>query len=248
MSLRKLKFSSLFLISYIVSISLNAQIDLSAHFDIGENNASEGIYMTNSDFAGFNHKKMSVLGGIRFNAKTASPKLLSGTSLKIGREITAGNVPFTVEAFSIYIPFSDWVSEFDWGLLAGKESKHFKFKLGTSFRTYSLTKMAKNSTGPQSKNKLRENFNTVYLIQYGYKPLDHYWNIGISITNIDYFLINQESNPLFNLNGKFEFTPSFSFFAEAWYKASGISNISVNYFGFFIRTGVLWKINLNKQD
>jgi hypothetical protein len=72
--------------------------------------------------------------------------------------------------------------------------------------------------------------------------MDNIWNIGFSFTNIDYFIINQETNPVINLQGKYDVSKSLTLFLESWYKSSGAFNLSVNSFGFFFRTGVLWKI------
>jgi hypothetical protein len=246
MSFQKLRCLFLAFIGLIISISLNAQIDLISQFDIGENNVSEGVYFRNSDFAGYRFGKMSVSGGIQFDIKSATENVLTGTALKVGRAFQIKDFPFQIEAHTIYNPFSDWVHEFNWGVLAKIQQTHFTYKLGTSFRTYSLTEMAEDNTDPDSNNKLHENWNLMYLVQYNLKPVDYRWNVGISITNIDCFLINQEVNPMFNLNGNYKFSESLSLFSEVWYKAAGFSNISVNYFGFFVRTGVIWKIDLNK--
>jgi hypothetical protein len=246
MGIQKLRYIFSVIICLIFLKNLNAQIDFITQFDIGENNVSEGVYVRNSDFAAYSFGKMNVTAGIQLDIKSAAEKVITGTALRVGRDFQIKEFPFQIEAHTIYNPFSDWVHEFNWGVLAKIQLRHFTFKLGTSFRTYSLTEMAKGYTGPDSNNKLHENWNMMYLVQYNLKPVDHKWNVGIAITDIDYFLINQEVNPLFNLSGNYKLSESFTLFAETWYKAAGFSNISVNYFGFFVRTGVIWKIDLNK--
>jgi len=234
------------LFGFFFFTNLEAQISLSTHFDIGENSVSDGMYIQNSNIAAYEFGKMYVAGGVRLDIKSAAEKIFTGTAIRFGRQFSIKEFPFEIEAHTIYNPFSDWVREFNWGVLAKIQLTHFRFKLGTSFRTYSLTQTAKEYTSPQSNDKIHENWNLMYLAQYHLKPVDFNWNVGVSITNIDYFLINQETNPMINLNGRYELSESLSLFAEAWYKASGFSNISVNYFGFFIRTGIIWNIDLNK--
>jgi len=82
----------------------------------------------------------------------------------------------------------------------------------------------------------------LYLLGYYLKPQEHNWNVGINVTNIDYYLLNQSTNPLFYLQGEYRPTERMSLFAEAWYKSAGAFNISVNYFGYLFRSGLLWKL------
>lgn len=246
MGLHNLKYLFSTFIGLIVSITLIAQIDLSTHFDVGENNVSDGVYVKNSSFAAYHYQKFRFLGGVRLDIESMADKVFTGTTLQIDREFSIKEFPFEIEGLIIYNPFSDWVYEFNWGLLAKVQRKHFDFKLGTSFRTYSLTSKAQSNSDLDSNNKIHENWNLMYLAQYNLKPDDFKWNVGISITNIDYFLINQEVNPMFNLNGYYKINKPLTLYAETWYKAAGLSNISVNYFGFFIRTGLIWKVDLNK--
>ena len=48
----------------------------------------------------------------------------------------------------------------------------------------------------------------MYRLSYYLKPADDKWNVCLSVTNIDYFVINQETNPVLNLSGlyKIKFT------------------------------------------
>ena len=100
---------------------------------------------------------------------------------------------------------------YDWGILAYLELKHFTFKLGTEFRTYHITQKASEEYDIESNKNLHENWNIMYLAGYNLKPIDNKWNIGIAITNIDYFLINQDINPMLYLQGKYRVTPPINF-------------------------------------
>lgn len=246
MSKHKLKYLFSIILGLVFSVSLTAQINLATHFDIGENNVSNGVYFKNSSFVSYQYQKLHFTGGVQLDIKSAADNVFTGMTLIAGRDFSIKEFPFEMEGFILYNPFSSWVHEFNWGFLAKVQRKHFAFKLGTNFRTYSLSSTAQSNSNSESNEKIHENWNLMYFIRYNLKPVDYKWNVGISITNIDYFLINQETNPMFNLNGKYDFSEDLSLYSELWYKASGISNISVNYFGFFIRTGLVWKIDLNK--
>lgn len=73
-------------------------------------------------------------------------------------------------------------------------------------------------------------------------PHNHNWNLGLTITNIDYYTINQSTNPIFNLQMKYDLKPNLSVRIDSWYKQAGIFNIYANYFGYFFRGGVKWEI------
>jgi len=74
------------------------------------------------------------------------------------------------------------------------------------------------------------------------KDRDANWNVGIGITNRDYFVINQASNPMFYLDGKYIIQSRLTLFAEMWLLNAGVMNISANNYGSFLRTGILWNI------
>jgi hypothetical protein len=83
----------------------------------------------------------------------------------------------------------------------------------------------------------------MYSFSYTLNPFEYVWNIAMTVTDIDHFLINQETNPVFNLKGSYRLTTPVCLFAEAWYKSSGITNLELNHFGFTIRTGLTWNFN-----
>jgi hypothetical protein len=83
----------------------------------------------------------------------------------------------------------------------------------------------------------------MYSFSYSIKPTTHKWNAGITVTNFDHFMINQETNPYVNLKGFFKICSPVRIFAEAWYKTAGALNMSSNYFGFLLRGGIVWNLN-----
>jgi hypothetical protein len=46
------------------------------------------------------------------------------------------------------------------------------------------------------------------------------------------------------LNGIYNLNNHIQLLGEIWLKSSGAFNLSVNYFGFFARAGILWKIDI----
>lgn len=241
-----MKYFILKSLGLIISISLQAQIQLSAYLDAGENNVSDGLFIKTSFWGDYQLDKYNVTGGGQLNLKSAGPNFFSGFTLLVSREFLIKE--FTLELQGLFLAnfFSDLAHEYDWGILAKTELKHFTFKLGTEFRTYHITKKAGNEYDIGSDKNLHENWNLMYLVRYNVKPPDHKWNTGLGLTNFDHFIINQANNPMLFVHGNYRITPSLMLYIEPWYQNAGSFNLSANYFGFFIRTGLIWRMDLQK--
>lgn len=239
-----MKYLVLILFGLYLSISIKAQLQLTSYLDAGETNVSDGLFIKAAGLGAYQFKKNKVESGFQFDLKSPGKNIYTATSLKYTRECSIKEFPFEIQGLFLYNSFSELIHEYDWGILARIQQKHITFILGTNFRTYKVTRKAIDNYQIDSNKKIHENWNVMYLLGYNLKPHDHFWNIGVTVTNIDHFIINQETNPVFNLNAKYDVSQALTLFAESWYKSSGAFNLSVNYFGFFFRTGVQWKIDL----
>lgn len=232
------------LLGIIISQNLIAQLKFMAYADIGETNISNGLYLKNGILGTYNFGKTTIEGGGQFDILTnVSSNVFSATSAKLSREFSIKDFPFSIQSLFIYDRFSDVIHETNLGILVNLERVHFTYKLGTDFRTFRITKKAKKKYSIDSNDTLNENWNLLYYLGYNLKPVENKWNVGATITNIDYFLINQETNPLIFISGRYRLSSPLELFVETWYKSAGTLNISANYFGFFIRTGVIWELN-----
>ena len=234
------------LLMLLLSAKMQAQLKLSAYFDAGDNNVSEGLYIKSSALGSYQINKFRVEGGAQFDLKDAGSNFLTGGSIIVAREFSINKFLFETQGLFMYDPFSPLVHESNWGVLANIPRKHFNYKLGTEFKTYHITNKAENDYDITSNKKLNEKWNLIYLIKYSLKPSEHKWNAGASITNIDHFLINQETNPMVNIEGRYDISSPLTLYVESWYKSAGSLNISANYFSFFFRTGIIWKPDLKK--
>lgn len=240
------KYPLIAILALMVSAGLEAQIRLGAYIDAGDNNVSDGFYCKTALSGSYQLGRNRVEGGCQFDLKSNSTNFLTGTILNFTREFSVKDFDFEIQGLFMDNFFSELVHELDWGALAIIERKHFTCKLGTEFRTYHITRQASEDYDIESNKNLHENWNIMYLLGYNLKPIDNKWNVGISITNIDHYLINQEINPMFYLRGKYDISSPLTLFAESWYKSAGMLNISATYFGFFIRTGLIWELDLEK--
>ena len=220
-----------------------AQLRFSAFSDVGKTNVSEGTYLTSSAIGAYKTGKTEFMAGSQLNVKYNDKKALGGFFLSAAHDLQIKNFPFEVKGFFVYNPFSDVARESNYGLLTKVTRGHLTCQLGTNFRHFYISNQAVETYGIESNKSMVEKWNLMYSIRYGLKPEDHVWNIGISITNIDYFLINQETNPMISLNGKYRLKDNLELLTEIWYKGAGSLNISANHFGYFVRTGLVWKLS-----
>jgi hypothetical protein len=62
------------------------------------------------------------------------------------------------------------------------------------------------------------------------------------VTNFDYFLVQQETNPMVRLTGHFRISDAAKIQSSLWYQGAGMLNIHANHYGFYFRTGVVWQV------
>ncbi len=240
------KYVFLIFIVFIIPDGLKAQLHLSTHFDVGKNSVSNGPFVRNAGFIAYEVRKTTVTGGYQLNLKYSGTNFFSGSLIHVARQFTIKKFAFDIRGFFLYNPFSDAIHEINWGFLFKTGLKHFIFKLGTNFRTYQITQKAVDHYDITNDQKIHENWNLIYLLQYNLKPPENKWNAGIAVTNIDYFVINQETNPVIYIHGNYQIKPRLKLYLEPWFISAGAMNLAVNYFGFFIRTGLTWDLDLNK--
>lgn len=226
------------------NINLAAQPGLSIYTDVGSSNVSKGIFIKSATFGHYKFGKNNLETGFQTDLKNNNKSGFSGYAINFSRELVIKGIPFELKAFFVRTIPSEILCETNWGPLLRLRHNRFEMELGTNFRTYSINSRAiseyqidKNAT------KVHEVYNIIYSFSYYLMKTDDRWNVGLSVTNIDHFVINQETNPVLNLNGIFKLSPPVSFFAEAWYKCAGVTNLELNHFGFFFRTGIIWNIN-----
>lgn len=224
----------------LLSANISAQVGVSAHVDAGESNVSDGFYLKSSILGSYDSKVFRVEGGGQFDMVSPDDNFLSAVTLILAKELFIKSFPFELQGLLIHDLFSRQVHETNWIVLAKVQRVHFTFQLGTEFRTFHITRKAARDYDIRSHRNLHENWNIVYLLGYDLKPAGHKWNAGASITNLDHFLVNQESNPLLNLHGRYQVLSPLTLFAETWYKSAGSLNISANYFSIMFRTGIIW--------
>lgn len=224
----------------LVSQALDAQLYLTAFNDLGKNNVSEGLFVKTGTTAHYNLGKNSFGYGNLFNLKSQNPNFFSGAKGNYTRTFQVKGLTYKATAFFLYNLASRLIHETNWGVSLNNDAKHFRFMLGANFRTSYLTNRAIEEHEIDANTRLREKWNLMYLIGYNLKPSENRWNTGVSLTNTDYFFINQDTNPMLKLDARYSIQIPLTLYMETWYIPAGIFNISADSFGFFIRTGLKW--------
>lgn len=221
-----------------------AQPELTIYTDAGKNNTSKGLFIKSATMGCYKFGKNRVGTGFQLDLKNSNNYGFSGYTINISRNLLTKRIPLELQGFFVLTRPYDLLQETNWGTLLKMKHKRFGMELGTNFRTYTLTKQAiKDYDSDKHSTKIHEVFNLMYSFNFFLKPTDEQWNVGLSVTNIDHYIINQETNPVFNLQGFYKLKSPVKLFAQAWYKTAGITNLNLNYFGFFLRTGIIWNIN-----
>lgn len=221
-----------------------AQPQVSAYTDIGLNNVSDGLFLKSALFGACRFGKNRVETGFQIDIINKNHFMFSGYTINASRDLDIKGLPFELQAFCTWTSYSEILRENSWGALFKMRHKRFEMSIGTNFRTYAFRKQAIiDYKIEKSAIRIHENFNVMYSFGYYIKKTDDQWNIGLSLTNKDIFIINQETNPILCLHGLYKPGSHMCLNAEFRYKTAGTTNLAMNHFGFFFRTGILWNFN-----
>lgn len=239
-SVRNFRISITFL-SLIFFTDLAAQPGIIFYTDAGKNNVSDGLFITSAAFGSYELGKNRVETGIQLDLKSTGHPLFSGYTVNASREQVIKDILFSLQVFYTWTSNSEILRETNWGGLLEMKRKRFEMGVGTNFRTYAFKASAIDEYGIEGDaGKFHQNFNMMYSLGYYIKPTDDGWNAGIAITNFDSFIIEQGVNPALRLRGLYKPGSQVTLYAEAWYFTAGFLNMSMNYFGFLLKTGISW--------
>ena len=219
-----------------------AQWQSSFHSDIGIHNASDGGFVRMGNVTSFRFNDYILKAGLQTELISHKPTFLSGVMVRAGEELQIGEQKVQLTGLYTVNRFSDLMHELNRGLFATTSYKNFHFELGTHFRAYVYNKNAREEYNIQGNTRLTESWNLIYKIGYALKPPEHQWNLSLTVTNLDLFLIHQETNPMLQLSGTYAVSPNISLHADAFYQQAGLFNINIHYFGFYFRPGIKWHI------
>ncbi len=244
---KSLKISILLFIICFPSVeqsSVFSQISVNSYIEAGSNVVSQGVYGNFSAELIGRTGTLSASTGALLSFSNATDQIFSAYSLQVANDFKFGNLPVTLNALFLWKPISNEMRETNFGIMAEYRAKHFGYKLGLNTRTYSFTQAAisRYNFADSVHTSLLEPINVMYRLSY-FTPISTKLNFEGSITNYDRYFIQQETNPMILLNLTYNFKPNMQFYSELGYMQAGLLNIHVNYFGTYLRGGVVWKID-----
>ncbi len=220
------------------SYPANSQVEMDYLLDLGQTNVSQGLYISTALVGAYSFDKYTLKAGAQFQLIHPSSRVFSAAEFVAGRCFCVGKQTLEAEAFYLYRNFSSLMFISNWGLAVVMRKRHWRFDLGQDFKSYRVREKAWSNEA--EGRVLRENFNLVYRISYFLNSSEKPWNISLSLTNRDYFLINQETNPMLSLRAESFVSSTMKLYLENWYKTAGSLNMSAHRFGYFVRTGLIW--------
>jgi len=222
---------------------LSAQPQISIYSDIGKNNTAKSSFLRSAALGQYQFGKNLLETGFQMEIKSTSENVFSGYRFVFSREVDIHRNPVKIQGFLIQTSYTNLLREFNWGAGLNMTKNRFDLTVGTNFRIYAFKKEAILTYHiERDAQRLIEPFNLMYSLTYHIKIPVENLDLGLTVTNTDYFKITQETNPLFRLNALYQLNKSVSLTSQLWYEPAGIFNIYANYFGTFFRAGIIWNL------
>jgi hypothetical protein len=170
--------------------------------------------------------------------------LFSAYTIKASNEFKIRKFPITFGAIYLWKPISSILNESNAGLFAALGVKRFRFLLGANTRRYYFTENARRDLNFSSTTatSLWEPLNFIYGVGYEFLCFQK-WRAEIAVTNLDNYIIEQETNPRIATRVSYGLNNKTTIYADLGYIQAGLLNMRVNYFGAYLRGGLLWKLN-----
>jgi len=228
-----------FFICLALALPLKGQFRQCLYFEAGSTVLSPGPFFSLNNLTGYQLGKNTFTGGIRFTAEDSYREFLSGWSLSAARDFQIKSFAFSAELFFLQNPYTSLTQENNIGIWALWKQKHFEIALGNSTRIWSQSRQENDPTG--TDRYIIEYRNLLYRFSFKLNGPDKAWNIILSLTDSDDFLIQQETNPMFNGRFTASVGKRGTFLFDLWYLGAGMLNLQADYFGFYTKTGMKWK-------
>ncbi|PLX06296.1 MAG: hypothetical protein C0596_17645 [Marinilabiliales bacterium] len=243
---KRLAFSiSIMIISGILS-SVYAQIDLLVFSTVGTNPVDNPVYVNVGNFSQIYYKKVYLNYGFDFNLTQREIRPFNAFQTECAYQFNIKDNALLIGGRYLYKPSTELVKERNLHFYASYNMPHWKIHLGTNFKSFKLNNSYAENLEDQSTAILKERPGITYRLQFylfnRYENERNY-NINFMITNIDWFIIEQETNPFVGAGFYYDFkNTNITIYNHLFYQTAGFNNIRVNYFGLYNRIGLKWNI------
>lgn len=211
--------------------------------EAGQNKAVHNGYFCLAAIPSFDFKKNSIDAGVLWTFGGCREMNFTGLSLKATHRFSFLRQSFAISGSYLMEPFSNELRQINYSIVLNYKLPHFQFDFGNNYRIFRLSRAFRRSNYNVSDNyKIVEPGNLIYTFQYIVNRKEQPWNITVSLTNYDFFIIEQEKNPMALLGGTFLIKKNILLFIDSGLKYAGFSNYEIEFFGYFFRLGMEWNI------
>ncbi len=218
--------------------------------EMGRSTVLPGIYFKPSLNAAYTWNNYSVMTGLQllFPGEGISSQIerkrISGWQASFSRGFSVSEFPFVVQVAGVINPYSDLVRESNYLLLVSHIRNHLTLRIGNSTRIYRALDEGNASTVPavEGKKRIIEYRNLVYQFTASLRTMEKSWNVGVGLTNIDNFRVQQETNPMFYITGMAAVSDQLVLNLESWLLRAGMSNLAADSYGWYLKLGILWML------
>lgn len=228
----------------LLSGTLDAQITHHIYADAGSSTVSSGLYIGPAFLVSHQYGDFYGGTGFRWVIPAEGRNSFSGWHIAGGKDFTVKDIDLSATIFYLRNPYSDLLAENNAGILLRHERTHLAIHAGYHMRSFRLS--AKNTMAVDlpgfDDRTIREYRNFLYRGTLRMKDPSAPWNLSASVTNYDWFLLQQETNPMFVLEGTCRITDALELNASFWYRGAGMLNLHFNHFGYHFRTGIVWRL------
>lgn len=240
MKIFKLNILILFL---SVSVTLSAQFKAGAFIGLGVNPVENPIFISSGIYAAAKYKFISADYAFDFNINNRDIRAFNAIKTSLNYETDINNSHLKAGILYLYKPSTELISEQNLAILINCKINKWEFNLGNNFRANKFKKSVEDIVNTENKTIIWEKPNIMYMARYYFLNPAKEWNFYLSATNFDWFIIEQETSPFINAGAYYKNKENgLKLFTDFNYQAAGFNNIRVNYFGFFIRIGIIWEI------
>jgi len=237
------RLTTLLAVLGIYRLCCYTQPSIISFIEAGQNKVVNRGYFCLAVIPSFDFKKNNIDAGVLWTFGGQREVNFAGLSLKATRRFSFLRQSFAISGSYLMEPFSNELRQINYSLILNYRVSNFQFDLGNNYRIYRLSKAFIRSNNNFSDNyKIVEPGNLIYTFQYSVKRKEESWNISVSLTNYDFFIIEQEKNPMVLLGGTYLIKQNISLFADLGLKYAGFSNYEIEFFGYFFRLGMEWNI------
>lgn len=231
---------------FLTSMGLDArcQLSLAGYLEGGNNAVYNSSYFNCSVLPSYGIRNLKLESGFSWTFADHQEKYFEGYFIHTSVDVNLFNKnKLKLAGLYLWKPFSDELREVNWGFTVTWLPGHFKFVLGNNHRTYKYSvKSSYLNELSRESSRITEPWNLVYEVRYALNNDEKPWNVAFALANFDYFLINQETNPMFHLRATYSILSHTDVIMDIWYKNAGMFNMKVNHFGYSFRLGLQWEI------